>query len=684
MMPVSRTGSYLDLLTWLLLGACWWLGGWLIATHVFRLRHRERIFAGASLGLLLFILASNFLTRWMAIELAYWGTALLILGTGVLFAVRQPPRNRWQIWRDLRLAPNLFVFIALFILFSLINFGLAILDDYSNLPLVSMIATGQVPPPFYLNPEISLNYHYGLHLFAASLVRIGGLYPWIAFDLSKALTTALSLMMAWLWFRRYINRGWGVFLGVLLVLFGSGTRWMLLFLPQQALLQMGEGLGMLGSAAHTGVNLYSALISAWRIEGGGPIPFPFAFANGMFPPMLGLGGNGSLPQMTLFTLLILARKRWLPLPGVIFGLVVASLSLVAESMFITVWIGLLIAVIIRYWQDRPERDTLQWGWVLIPSVALALMAGSAINELLRRITQPQVVDSVYVFLPPVKFYWPPAFISAHLGLLSFKDPDQILIAFIEMGPVLLLGPWVTYLVVRYLRSRKLLMAGLSLTAALSFLLPLFIRFADRERDLARLLSTSLTIWLVLGYPYVWFALAKGRPAVKVITALGVGMTLVGGFALFPPQLVAIAAPQASYYIQEPDVILAKAYWDRLEEGAQVLDLTYPYRPSALFGRTAGKAYLTIYITKPEFDKLLANPTTDKIAEYGYSYVYLDRNAWQDLAQEQRQSFQQPCVKVISEQRTPLGDFRRLLDVSACGRRATGSPGQDRMENKNTP
>jgi hypothetical protein len=440
---------------------------------------------------------------------------------------------------------------------------------------------------------------------------------------------------------------------------------MLLFVPQQALLRVGEGLEMLGSAASTGANLSSALVSVWRIEGGGPIPFPFAFANGIFAPMLGLGGNGSLPQMALFLLLILARRRWRPVPGLIFSLVVASLSLITESMFVMVWVGILLAVVIRYWQDRPGRETLQWGWVLFPALFLALIAGSAINELLARFTQPQVGGPSYVFLPDVQLYWPPAFISAHLGMLSFSNPSQILLAFVEMGPVLLLGPWVTYLVARYLRSRKLLLAGLSLTAAMSFLLPLFLRFAERERDMARLLSTSLSIWLVLGYPYVWYALRKGKPAVKAITALGVGMTLFGGLALFPPQLVAMAAPQPSYYIQELDVLLAKAYWDRLEDDAQILDLTYPYRPSVLFGRTAGRAYSTLHIALPEFKKLVANPISNDLAEFGYSYVYLDRDAWRDLNQEQRRSFQHPCVKVVLEQKTPLGDFRRLLDIRDC-------------------
>jgi hypothetical protein len=683
-MLVSRTGSYLDLLVWLILSSGWWVGGWLIAAHVYRLRHRERFFAGGAIGFLLFILTSNFLAHWVSLEAAYWAAAVLILGTGALAARRWPAGQRWSFWRDLRAAPNLLAFAGLFTLFSLINFGLAILDDYANLPLVSMISTGQVPPQFYLNPEIGLDYHYGLHLFAANLVRMGGFFPWTAFDLSKALTTALTLMLAWLWYRRYINRGWGVLLGVLLVLFGSGTRWLLLFVPQQTLLEMGRGLELLGSAAHSGSDLYSALISPWRIEGGGPIPFPFAFANGIFPPMLGLGSNGSIPQMSLFLLLILACKRWRPVQGLIFGLLVASLSLTTELVFAMVWSGILLAVVIRLWLDRSGRNALQWGWVLIPAILLALASGSAISELVRRFTQPAGAAAGTVALPAITFYWPPAFISAHLGPLSLLDLNQVWIALAEMGPVLLLGPFVTYLSIGYLRSRKLVMAGLCLAAAATFLLPLFIRFTDRERDLARMLSTALTIWLVIGYLYVWRVLHKGKAPAKALAAIGVGLTLFGGIALFPPQMVSIAAPQPSYFIGEPDALMAKAYWDRLDENAQILDLAYLYRPPTLFGRSAGRAYQSVYIALPEFKELVADPKVDKIADYGYSYVYFDRETWQGLAPEQRQSFQQPCVVKVEEYRIPEGDYRRLLDIRKCGVQAGNTSGAASPGSENHP
>jgi hypothetical protein len=196
-------------------------------------------------------------------------------------------------------------------------------------------------------------------------------------------------------------------------------------------------------------------------------------------------------------------------------------------------------------------------------------------------------------------------------------------------------------------------------------MPLFIRFVDRERDLARMTSTSLSIWMLLGYPYIWQILQRAKGGWKPLVGAGLVITMLGGVALFPPQMVAMAQPQMSYFIQEPDALMSKAYWNKLDKNAQILDLAYVYRPAVLFGRSAGRAYQSVYIPLPEFRTLVANPDAVQIALYGYSFVYFDRETWQALSPEQRQTFQQKCVKLVAEQKTRLGDFRRLLDVHKC-------------------
>jgi len=75
----SRTGSLADFILWLFsIGICG-LGGWLLLTHVFRLRPAERLLTGLASGLILFIMLSNLLAHVLPLPLAFWGAAALIL-----------------------------------------------------------------------------------------------------------------------------------------------------------------------------------------------------------------------------------------------------------------------------------------------------------------------------------------------------------------------------------------------------------------------------------------------------------------------------------------------------------------------------------------------------------------------------------------------------------------------------
>ena len=112
-------------------------------------------------------------------------------------------------------------------------------------------------------------------------------------------------------------------------------------------------------------------------------------------------------------------------------------------------------------------------------------------------------------------------------------------------------------------------------------------------------------------------------------------------------------------------MLSRNYWDRLEKDAWILDPHYPYRPIVLFGRSTGPAYSTIYYRLPEFETQLSSLDPVDLARAGYDYVYFDRDTWQELPGEQRQAFLQHCVRLVAEQKTDLGDFRRLLDVHDC-------------------
>jgi len=666
-MDWSRTGSYLHLALWGLLLLSLWSGGWLLCARVFKLRSRERLIAGLATGLLLFILFANLLAQLFTLSLAYWGAALLVLGLG-LASVWRSPTPLSALLQDLHACPALLALAGLFGLFLGINRGLALFDDYSNIPLVSIIATGDVPPHFYLNPQRVLDYHYGLHLLAASLTRLGGFYPWTALDVCKALAISLAVGLGVLWYRRFAPRGAALVGGGLFILFAGGARWLLLLIPPRLLERMSVGVELIGSASQSASDFSAALTGAWRIEGDGPLPFPFAFISGVSRPLtLAMGSNGALPTMTLFLLLLLARRRWRPAQGLLYGLILASLALTSEHLFALVFAGTILAAAARGVQLRSWRAVQSWGWVWLPGAILAPVMGGVLSQLVQRAAAQFGGAPVEggLGLPGIALRWPPAVFSAHFGALALSQPGQLFIALIELGPLLLLSPLVAMAGLRYLRSGKLIMAGLSGMALASFCAPLFLRFVERERDITRLTGSALTIWAVLGLPYLWLAFRRGREWVRWAIGLGYLAAIMGGIGLFPAQLTAILKPQPSYYIQEADLWMSRDYWDQLEPGVWVLDPAFPYRPAALFGRTTGPAYQSVYIIEPAFQALLDHLTPDSAARSGYRYLYIERGYWSKMTPEQRRLYQQDCVHLISERKTNRGDFRRLYDIHDC-------------------
>ena len=113
-------------------------------------------------------------------------------------------------------------FFLLTIFFISIGRGLALFDDYQNLPTVSLMATGDIPPHFALDPRFSFNYHYLLLLFAAQFMRLGNMFPWTALDASRGLIIALPLVLAWLWaYRMTCHRVASVLTSMMLMFAGE-------------------------------------------------------------------------------------------------------------------------------------------------------------------------------------------------------------------------------------------------------------------------------------------------------------------------------------------------------------------------------------------------------------------------------------------------------------------------------
>ena len=77
----------------------------------------------------------------------------------------------------------------------MISRGLAIFDDYAHLPTISIMATGEIPPQFALNPDIPYSYHYFLLLFGAQIISLTGIMPWTAWDIARTFTIAPAVFL---------------------------------------------------------------------------------------------------------------------------------------------------------------------------------------------------------------------------------------------------------------------------------------------------------------------------------------------------------------------------------------------------------------------------------------------------------------------------------------------------------
>jgi hypothetical protein len=672
----SRTGSTIEIVLFLLQCLTWTIGGWLWVTHAFQLRSTERLLAGLAAGLLMFITASNLLAHFLLLPAAFWAAALLVLLSGIGIGRSSRNRHPGRLWldrADLRAWPQLAALLSLTLLFTSIGRGLAIFDEDVHIPLVSVMAAGDIPPHFYLDPSRWLAYHYGLHVFAAALVRLAGFFPWSAWDLSKALAIALTLTLAWSWILRQTRSLMAAYLGAGLVVLGGGARWLLLVAPPSVLLWISNGVQLTNTAAGSGPDLFTVLSRPWLIEGSGPFPFPFAYHSGIFVPVVfALGSSGAMLYFTVILMLLLVNRRHLSTVSILpLSLVFSSLALSGEHLFVFLWAGLALAGLFHLIWRRAQRRAIDWTalipWVVVlaASAVLCVVQGGFITEAVRSLLgslqgiNPQVGEYNYFTFAP---RWPPALDTAHFGALSLLDPRQFLVLLTELGPVLLLAPLATWVAWRELRRQHGLAAGLGLAALASFVVPLFFQYGV-ERSGTRLPATALWLWLLLAIPPLWRALASKGPLRPVLAGLGYFTACFGGLVIFAVQLLAIPYPQLTYYIDARDAALGRELWNRLPQNAQVYDVI-PFRSVALFGRPA-RTNQDFYHSWPDYLALAADPDPVTIRQAGFSYVYVERKWWEQLRPRVQRRFEAACVQRAAEVNPGDGDFRWLLDIRAC-------------------
>jgi hypothetical protein len=647
----------------------WAVSGWLLVRRVFRLKGRERLLAGFAVGLVMQNFLANLLAQAVDFPSAVWIASTLMAFVSLVWA-------RPDDWRGLlaELKPALPQFLILFILtglFMLTGRGLALFDDYQNLPVTSLLATGEIPPRFALDPSLRFGYHYFLLLEAAQFVRIGQVYPWNALDLVRSLILALTMVLAGLWAWRLTRSRIAAALTGFFVAFAGGTRWLLLLLPKSLLEKISEQVTLMGTGAQTAPTLFEALTRPWVLEGAGPFPYPFAFVNGVNPPLvMALGGFGALPVL-LLALLLLTGSRWRHWAGgILVTILFSSLALTNEVLFGLLVGGALIVLVISLIVRRRWAESL-WPWVTVAAAAggLSLVQGGILTDMARGWFGSETQSASYF---DVKFalLWPPEMISSHLGRLSLGSLPQLLTALFEAGPLVLLLPLIFGLGLRHLRRRNWLEAVVIGSAAMS-LIALAIYYSG-ELGLSattRLYAGMFHVAALFAVPLGWLWLAKRGDGLRAGVSLAGAVTALGGLVLFSLSLIAAPKPVYSYFITDMDVVMFKEHWNKLEPSARIFD-PEAVRSVTVFGRYT-RAYDSWYVPKAEWEALAAAPDLANLAAAGFDYVYFGGEYLESLTPGYRALLENTCATVVDEVfgfRSPTDfrkDFRRLLDLRGC-------------------
>lgn len=661
-----RSLALLPLILYAMLSLAWMIGGWLLVKYTFHLRRHEQLVAGIALGWLLFVVLSNLMAHMLALPLNFWAAGILILAGGIAQAWRSAPPRTWLGREDLRQWPQLIWLGGLIYLFEIVNRGVAIFDDYLHLPLVSRMAAGDIPPHFYLNADLNLAYHYGLQVWAASLVRMANFFPWSAWDISKAVAIAFTLMLGWLWARRMVGHAGGAYLGSFLISFGGGARWLLLLLPLPLLAIVQDGVQLSNTGAATANHLITALSGPWVTEGAGNMPFPFAFHNGIFTPLISnLGSTGAMPFMTVLLMLLLLSSMKLDLGStLITTLLFASLALNAEHLFAFLWAGvaLVLLLILVFKRLRPAGSIKRligcWAAVLALSAVMSLVQGGFITETLRTFIASLNGSSTgtanaYSF----SLRWPPSLYSAHLGVLSWFDWRQVIALLAELGPALLLIPVTAYVTWRSLKRGAWFSASLGFTAIGCFFFAVFFQYGV-DRSSTRFPSSALWISLCLCLPVLFLAFQRKSRLVRSLISAGYITTTLGAVVMFSVMLTNTVTPQLSNFIDETDAQFSKIFWNSLGQNDRVLDMK-PERAATLFGRSP-KAYADLFVPLPSWTALVKDPDPKTVLRAGYRYIYMDRYWFSLVPDATQRALQGPCVKNVEN----LGG-KWLLDLSGC-------------------
>lgn len=646
--------------------AIWFLmilsGGYLFVRVLFNVSPEEEWILGIAGGISANVVFAAIITRLLPAPLSFYLSAALVFLFGILLTIFYKKSLQSLRWKSLSVfIPFLFV---VWVSFRICR-GMAIFDDYAHLPTTSLMALGQVPPVFAYDPSVTYAYHYFLMLFAAQFMRIGDVLPWTALDITRSISFGLAVILAGFWAYRITRSRWAALIGGFFMAMGGGTRWLSLFLPEKFFEKISDQVYLIGSGATSGANILEAIQSNWKIEGIGKLYIPFGFTNGIVQPgILSIHGPNGLMGMVLLLFILLTWNRWKGIKAAgLTAIILSGISLVNESDLLLVlggWALVFLARVIQIKSLRVDKKLWIWGGVIAAAIILSIPLGGAFQDILLKWINPSSASYQTVGFVLNRH---PSIVSAHLGPLSLLNFRTALLAFFELGPVILLLPLLVYFGIRSFHVHRwvdsMLIFGFLLTLA-----TVFVNFEGSTgvRNTSRLYS-FLTISFIYFVPLAWMWL-KQRKYYLQYAGIAVGsMMCVSGIVVFSFQLPSMITSAPSYYMNELDAQILDKYWNTFDQDAMVFDAV-PSRAVTVFGRAvnAGKTW---YEFKPEWKALVSTPDPYDLLKAGYNYVYMDEEFWAKDEGTIRIYYSDPCVKQMEFIKAWPGLQRRLFDISKC-------------------
>ncbi len=657
--------SELNLLSLLLLLALWTLGGWLMTARAFNLPARERGLVSLGLGLVLGTWLANWLARLLPPTYAFWGAALLTVAIGAALAW---PWKRDLFPREAFQPAQWLIFIAAVVLFTLIGRGLGFFDDHQNLAPVSIMATGDVPPHFSYNPDLRFGYHYFLLLVASQFVRLAAAGPWTALDLARGLTLALTLTYGGFVALRLTKSKLAQSLTLVFMAFAGGARWLFLLLPIALQRQLSSSVQLIGSGADTGPNLITAIYKYWKIEGLGPLPFPFLFGSGLDPSFSMFHNGWGTSALTMALLLMLLagvrNKDWRAnLPIVV---LLASIALANEVTFAFLYAGLAFAALAWILQQRSLRlPRSLWVWVGLMFIGgvLALLQGGMFTEVARGWLERQSAAGGSTYFRVGFALGLPTVLSAHLGYLSLLNPLQWVAILGETGLAVFALPIVLKQLPAFSRDENWFEAAWIGSVVVSLLM-VFVQYTGNAGPTAasRMQAHFLTVVKIYAVPLLWLWARERSENVKTaLFAWGLA-AIFSGVSLFGLQMAAMPNPVYAIYLNQLDAQMFSRQWDRLAPNTMVYDPVYP-RAATVLGRPT-RSSKTMGETLPEWNALGENPDPFALKAAGYDYLYVDLKYFTKYS-----AVIQNCAQLIDQVDDKNGakvvDSRYLFRVTDC-------------------